>query len=114
MPAVQRTSPLLAPQEEQEAARRRQQRENKSNTTTPTKVPESKAAMPADTPMVSATPPARWAGPVSGDGARLPSGAHVAGWSLTRSSARTLVLRKRKPGRPLSRSRLPPRPGRRS
>ncbi|XP_036704412.1 histone-lysine N-methyltransferase, H3 lysine-79 specific [Balaenoptera musculus] len=39
--------------EEQEAARRRQQRENKSNTTTPTKVPESKAAMPADTPMDS-------------------------------------------------------------
>ncbi|XP_036168769.1 histone-lysine N-methyltransferase, H3 lysine-79 specific isoform X7 [Myotis myotis] len=35
--------------EEQEAARRRQQRENKSNTTTPTKVPESKAAVPADT-----------------------------------------------------------------
>ncbi|XP_075400826.1 histone-lysine N-methyltransferase, H3 lysine-79 specific isoform X1 [Tenrec ecaudatus] len=39
--------------EEQEAARRRQQRENKSNTTTPTKVPESKAAAPADTPMDS-------------------------------------------------------------
>ncbi|XP_028356611.1 histone-lysine N-methyltransferase, H3 lysine-79 specific isoform X13 [Physeter macrocephalus] len=39
--------------EEQEAARRRQQRENKSNTTTPTKVPESKAAVPADTPMDS-------------------------------------------------------------
>ncbi|XP_033710739.1 histone-lysine N-methyltransferase, H3 lysine-79 specific isoform X11 [Tursiops truncatus] len=39
--------------EEQEAARRRQQRENKSNTTTPTKVPESKTAMPADTPMDS-------------------------------------------------------------
>ncbi|XP_066199005.1 histone-lysine N-methyltransferase, H3 lysine-79 specific isoform X5 [Saccopteryx leptura] len=35
--------------EEQEAARRRQQRDNKSNTTTPTKVPESKAAVPADT-----------------------------------------------------------------
>uniref|UniRef100_A0A8D1V3S8 Histone-lysine N-methyltransferase, H3 lysine-79 specific n=1 Tax=Sus scrofa TaxID=9823 RepID=A0A8D1V3S8_PIG len=39
--------------EEQEAARRRQQRENKSNTTTPTKVPESKAAVPADTPVDS-------------------------------------------------------------
>ncbi|XP_019512834.1 PREDICTED: histone-lysine N-methyltransferase, H3 lysine-79 specific isoform X4 [Hipposideros armiger] len=39
--------------EEQEAARRRQQRENKSNTTTPTKVPESKAAAPADTPVDS-------------------------------------------------------------
>ncbi|XP_064136240.1 histone-lysine N-methyltransferase, H3 lysine-79 specific isoform X1 [Loxodonta africana] len=39
--------------EEQEAARRRQQRENKSNTTTPTKVQESKAAVPADTPMDS-------------------------------------------------------------
>ncbi|XP_021571833.1 histone-lysine N-methyltransferase, H3 lysine-79 specific [Carlito syrichta] len=36
--------------EEQEAARRRQQRENKSNATTPTKVPESKAAGPADAP----------------------------------------------------------------
>ncbi|XP_012878156.1 PREDICTED: histone-lysine N-methyltransferase, H3 lysine-79 specific [Dipodomys ordii] len=34
--------------EEQEAARRRQQRENKSNATTPTKVPESKAAGPAE------------------------------------------------------------------
>ncbi|KAG8519153.1 Histone-lysine N-methyltransferase, H3 lysine-79 specific [Galemys pyrenaicus] len=40
-------------QEEQEAARRRQQRESKSNTTTPTKVPESKAAIPADTPLDS-------------------------------------------------------------
>ncbi|XP_030191637.1 histone-lysine N-methyltransferase, H3 lysine-79 specific isoform X3 [Lynx canadensis] len=39
--------------EEQEAARRRQQRENKSNTTTPTKVPESKAAVAADTPVDS-------------------------------------------------------------
>ncbi|XP_037360896.1 histone-lysine N-methyltransferase, H3 lysine-79 specific isoform X2 [Talpa occidentalis] len=39
--------------EEQEAARRRQQRESKSNTTTPTKVPESKAAIPADTPLDS-------------------------------------------------------------
>nr|XP_019599501.1 PREDICTED: histone-lysine N-methyltransferase, H3 lysine-79 specific isoform X1 [Rhinolophus sinicus]XP_019599502.1 PREDICTED: histone-lysine N-methyltransferase, H3 lysine-79 specific isoform X1 [Rhinolophus sinicus] len=39
--------------EEQEAARRRQQRENKSNTTTPTKVPENKAAAPADTPVDS-------------------------------------------------------------
>ncbi|XP_007949257.1 histone-lysine N-methyltransferase, H3 lysine-79 specific [Orycteropus afer afer] len=39
--------------EEQEAARRRQQRENKSNTTTPTKAQESKAAVPADTPMDS-------------------------------------------------------------
>ncbi|XP_004378555.1 histone-lysine N-methyltransferase, H3 lysine-79 specific [Trichechus manatus latirostris] len=39
--------------EEQEAARRRQQRENKSNTTTPTKVQESKAAVPADTPVDS-------------------------------------------------------------
>ncbi|XP_057566384.1 histone-lysine N-methyltransferase, H3 lysine-79 specific isoform X2 [Hippopotamus amphibius kiboko] len=39
--------------EEQEAARRRQQRESKSNTTTPTKVPESKAAVPADTPVDS-------------------------------------------------------------
>ena len=45
-----RRCPLPAHQEEQEAARRRQQRENKSNTTTPTKVPESKAAVPADTP----------------------------------------------------------------
>lgn len=48
------TRPTLAFQEEQEAARRRQQRENKSNTTTPTKVPESKVAMTADTPVVSA------------------------------------------------------------
>ncbi|XP_043441974.1 histone-lysine N-methyltransferase, H3 lysine-79 specific isoform X2 [Prionailurus bengalensis] len=39
--------------EEQEAARRRQQRESKSNTTTPTKVPESKAAVAADTPVDS-------------------------------------------------------------
>ncbi|XP_039695074.1 histone-lysine N-methyltransferase, H3 lysine-79 specific isoform X4 [Pteropus medius] len=39
--------------EEQEAARRRQQRENKSNTTTPTKVPESKVAVTADTPVDS-------------------------------------------------------------
>nr|XP_060485738.1 histone-lysine N-methyltransferase, H3 lysine-79 specific isoform X1 [Panthera onca] len=39
--------------EEQEAARRRQQRENKSNTATPTKVPESKAAVAADTPVDS-------------------------------------------------------------
>ncbi|XP_063085000.1 histone-lysine N-methyltransferase, H3 lysine-79 specific isoform X2 [Cavia porcellus] len=39
--------------EEQEAARRRQQRENKSNATTPTKVPESKAAVPAEAPMDS-------------------------------------------------------------
>ncbi|XP_004632755.1 histone-lysine N-methyltransferase, H3 lysine-79 specific isoform X2 [Octodon degus] len=39
--------------EEQEAARRRQQRENKSNATTPTKVPESKAAGPAEAPMDS-------------------------------------------------------------
>ncbi|KFO28877.1 Histone-lysine N-methyltransferase, H3 lysine-79 specific [Fukomys damarensis] len=39
--------------EEQEAARRRQQRENKSNATTPTKVPESKAAGPTETPMDS-------------------------------------------------------------
>ncbi|XP_034853612.1 histone-lysine N-methyltransferase, H3 lysine-79 specific isoform X4 [Mirounga leonina] len=39
--------------EEQEAARRRQQRDNKSTTATPTKLPESKAAVPADTPMDS-------------------------------------------------------------
>ncbi|XP_058393582.1 histone-lysine N-methyltransferase, H3 lysine-79 specific isoform X1 [Diceros bicornis minor] len=39
--------------EEQEAARRRQQRDSKSNTTTPTKVPESKVAVPADTPVDS-------------------------------------------------------------
>ncbi|XP_037680210.1 histone-lysine N-methyltransferase, H3 lysine-79 specific isoform X2 [Choloepus didactylus] len=39
--------------EEQEAARRRQQRENKSNTATPTKVQESKAAVPADAPVDS-------------------------------------------------------------
>ncbi|XP_006869026.1 PREDICTED: histone-lysine N-methyltransferase, H3 lysine-79 specific [Chrysochloris asiatica] len=39
--------------EEQEAARRRQQRESKSNTTTPTKAPESKVAVPVDTPMDS-------------------------------------------------------------
>ncbi|KAM5238129.1 histone-lysine N-methyltransferase, H3 lysine-79 specific isoform 2-T2 [Ctenodactylus gundi] len=39
--------------EEQEAARRRQQRENKSNATTPTKVPEAKAAAPAEAPMDS-------------------------------------------------------------
>lgn len=52
-----RTCPTLVFQEEQEAARRRQQRENKSNTTTPTKVPESKAAVPADTSVVSAPNP---------------------------------------------------------
>lgn len=51
------TCPTLVFQEEQEAARRRQQRENKSNTTTPTKVPESKAAVPADTSVVSALQP---------------------------------------------------------
>ncbi|XP_045347287.1 histone-lysine N-methyltransferase, H3 lysine-79 specific isoform X7 [Leopardus geoffroyi] len=39
--------------EEQEAARRRQQRENKSSTTTPTKVPEGRAAVAADTPVDS-------------------------------------------------------------
>lgn len=60
-----RRHPLPAHQEEQEAARRRQQRENKSNTTTPTKVPESKAAVPADTPVVSPT--------LVGEGARPPS-----------------------------------------
>lgn len=74
VPAVQRTSPPLTPQEEQEAARRRQQRENKSNTTTPTKVPESKTAMPADTPMVSAPPPARWGGPGLGGGSQAAPG----------------------------------------
>lgn len=74
MPAVQRTSPPLTPQEEQEAARRRQQRENKSNTTTPTKVPESKTSMPADTPMVSAPPPARWGGPGLGGGSQAAPG----------------------------------------
>jgi len=39
--------------EEQEAARRRQQRDNKSTTATPTKLPEGKATVPADTPLDS-------------------------------------------------------------
>lgn len=101
-----RRCPLPAHQEEQEAARRRQQRENKSNTTTPTKVPESKAAVPADTPVVS---------PYSDrGGSQAALRAHTSGQSFMRVSTRTLVLRRRKLGRPLSRSHLPPRPGRRS
>jgi len=39
--------------EEQEAARRRQQRDNKSTTATPTKLPEGKATVTADTPLDS-------------------------------------------------------------
>ena len=79
-----RRCPLPAHQEEQEAARRRQQRENKSNTTTPTKVPESKAAVPADTPVVS---------PHSGRGGRQASlRAYTSGQSFMWVSTRTLVL----------------------
>lgn len=116
--ALLQTRLTLAFQEEQEAARRRQQRENKSNTTTPTKVPENKAAVPADTPMVSARPVAPCP--------RHPTeGSRVWAYAvLTRAwvsldvphlpSGRILVPRKKRLGQPPSKSRLPPKPGRRS
>lgn len=96
------SGPLLdSLQEEQEAARRRQQRENKSNATTPTKVPESKAAVPAEAPMVRPGHGRPGWGLESWGALRpilLCTGVHGTHPLFPSWSARILVLRKRRQG----------------